>query len=71
MALLKTILGRVPQKKRPDIWLFIHCISMLFVTLQNDVSDNIARGMALLGPNITLDTLVTTLVIGVGTLSGQ
>ncbi|XP_072037810.1 3-hydroxy-3-methylglutaryl-coenzyme A reductase-like [Amphiura filiformis] len=37
---------------------------------QNDVSDNIARGMALLGPNITLDTLVTTLVIGVGTLSG-
>lgn len=37
---------------------------------QNDVSDNIARGMALLGPNITLDTLVTSLVIGVGTLSG-
>lgn len=35
-----------------------------------EVSDNIARGMAILGPTITLDALVMTLVIGVGTLSG-
>ncbi|XP_071846092.1 3-hydroxy-3-methylglutaryl-coenzyme A reductase-like isoform X2 [Apostichopus japonicus] len=35
-----------------------------------EVSDNIARGMAILGPMITLDALVMTLVIGVGTLSG-
>ncbi|XP_053680261.1 ATP synthase subunit C lysine N-methyltransferase [Anopheles nili] len=31
---------------------------------------NIARGMEVLGPALTLDTLVETLVIGVGTLSG-
>ncbi|CAH1158637.1 unnamed protein product [Phyllotreta striolata] len=37
---------------------------------QNEVKINIAKGMALLGPTITLDTLVETLVIGVGTLSG-
>ncbi|XP_057664342.1 3-hydroxy-3-methylglutaryl-coenzyme A reductase isoform X1 [Diorhabda carinulata] len=37
---------------------------------QNEVKTNIAKGMALLGPTITLDTIVETLVIGVGTLSG-
>lgn len=35
-----------------------------------EVTKNIARGMELLGPAISLDTLVETLVIGVGTLSG-
>lgn len=35
-----------------------------------EVTRNISRGMELLGPSITLDTLVKTLVIGVGTLSG-
>lgn len=35
-----------------------------------EVARNISRGMELLGPSITLDTLVKTLVIGVGTLSG-
>lgn len=38
---------------------------------QAEVQQNIARGMALLGPTITLDTIVETLVIGVGTLSGK
>lgn len=38
---------------------------------QEEVKNNIARGMALLGPTITLDTVVETLVIGVGTLSGK
>ncbi|XP_064607841.1 3-hydroxy-3-methylglutaryl-coenzyme A reductase-like isoform X2 [Liolophura sinensis] len=37
---------------------------------QDEVKDNIARGMAIIGPVITLDALVETLVIGVGTLSG-
>ncbi|KAG8300995.1 3-hydroxy-3-methylglutaryl-coenzyme A reductase [Homalodisca vitripennis] len=37
---------------------------------QQEVRHNIARGMALLGPTITLDTIVETLVISVGTLSG-
>lgn len=36
----------------------------------SEVTLNIARGMELLGPAISLDTLVETLVIGVGTLSG-
>ncbi|KAL0278245.1 UNVERIFIED_CONTAM: hypothetical protein PYX00_000115 [Menopon gallinae] len=36
----------------------------------DEVKHNIAKGMAKLGPTITLDTLVETLVIGVGTLSG-
>ncbi|CAG9864194.1 unnamed protein product [Phyllotreta striolata] len=37
---------------------------------QIQVHQNIARGVATLGPTITLDTIVETLVIGVGTLSG-
>lgn len=34
------------------------------------MKNNIARGMAILGPSLTLDTTVEALVIGVGTLSG-
>ncbi|XP_018366449.1 PREDICTED: 3-hydroxy-3-methylglutaryl-coenzyme A reductase isoform X2 [Trachymyrmex cornetzi] len=37
---------------------------------QEEVKANIARGMSLLGPGITLNTLVETLVIGTGALSG-
>lgn len=37
---------------------------------KQEVKSNIATGMSLLGPSITLDTIVETLVIGVGTLSG-
>lgn len=36
----------------------------------DEVTQNIARGMEILGPAISLDTLVEALVIGVGTLSG-
>ncbi|KZC12825.1 PREDICTED: 3-hydroxy-3-methylglutaryl-coenzyme A reductase [Dufourea novaeangliae] len=36
----------------------------------DEVRANIARGMSLLGPTITLDTLVETLLIGIGSLSG-
>lgn len=38
---------------------------------QKEVNYNIARGMSLLGPTVTLDTLVGTLVISVGTLAGK
>lgn len=37
---------------------------------KDEISKNIARGVSILGPTITLDTIVETLVIGVGTLSG-
>ena len=37
---------------------------------QEEVRENIAKGMAILGPSLTLDTMVETLAIGVGTLSG-
>lgn len=37
---------------------------------QVEVRSNIAKGLSVLGPTITLDTVVETLVIGVGTLSG-
>lgn len=37
---------------------------------QEEVRANIARGMTLLGPTITLDTLVEILLIGIGSLSG-
>lgn len=37
---------------------------------QAEVTSSIARGMEILGPSISLDTLVTALVIRVGTLSG-
>lgn len=39
-------------------------------TSPDEVQYNIAQGMAILGPIITLDAIVETLVIGVGTLSG-
>ncbi|XP_039310124.1 3-hydroxy-3-methylglutaryl-coenzyme A reductase [Solenopsis invicta] len=37
---------------------------------QEEVKANIARGMSLLGPAITMDTLVRTLLISTGSLSG-
>ncbi|XP_012713427.1 3-hydroxy-3-methylglutaryl-coenzyme A reductase [Fundulus heteroclitus] len=37
---------------------------------QDEVRENIASGMAVLGPTFTLDALVECLVIGVGTMSG-
>ncbi|XP_052891004.1 3-hydroxy-3-methylglutaryl-coenzyme A reductase [Anopheles moucheti] len=37
---------------------------------QSEVTTNIARGMEVFGPAMSLDTLVEALVIGVGTLSG-
>ncbi|XP_063705325.1 3-hydroxy-3-methylglutaryl-coenzyme A reductase [Culicoides brevitarsis] len=37
---------------------------------QSEVTSNIAKGMEILGPALTLDTVVETLVIGMGTLSG-
>ncbi|XP_072518188.1 3-hydroxy-3-methylglutaryl-CoA reductase b [Salminus brasiliensis] len=37
---------------------------------QGEVRENIAQGMAILGPTFTLDALVECLVIGVGTMSG-
>ncbi|CAG9816665.1 unnamed protein product [Phaedon cochleariae] len=42
----------------------------LNASCQTEVKNNIAKGMSVLGPTITLDTIVETLVIGVGTLSG-
>ena len=32
---------------------------------------NIGRGLSVLGPNMTLDTLVEVLLIGIGTISGS
>lgn len=37
---------------------------------QEEVRENISRGMAILGPTFTLDALVECLVIGTGTMSG-
>uniref|UniRef100_A0A671PR82 3-hydroxy-3-methylglutaryl coenzyme A reductase n=1 Tax=Sinocyclocheilus anshuiensis TaxID=1608454 RepID=A0A671PR82_9TELE len=37
---------------------------------QEEVRENIAKGMAILGPTFTLDAVVECLVIGVGTMSG-
>ncbi|KAJ8949227.1 hypothetical protein NQ318_022739 [Aromia moschata] len=42
----------------------------LTASAQEEIAKNIARGVSVLGPAITLDTIVETLVIGVGTLSG-
>lgn len=39
-------------------------------TNQDDIKNNIAKGMSILGPMITLDTVVETLLLSVGTLSG-
>ncbi|VEN56931.1 unnamed protein product [Callosobruchus maculatus] len=37
---------------------------------EDEIASCIAKGVSVLGPTITLDTIVETLVIGVGTLSG-
>ena len=37
---------------------------------QEEVKENIAEGIAVIGPAITLDSICEVLVIGVGTLSG-
>ncbi|KAK9506957.1 hypothetical protein O3M35_008798 [Rhynocoris fuscipes] len=42
----------------------------LCASTQEEVKNNIALGVELLGPSLTLDTLVETLVISVGTLCG-
>ena len=38
---------------------------------KDEVHVNIARGMALIGPSLTLDAIVEILVVGAGTLSGE
>lgn len=38
---------------------------------QEEVQRNIAQGMSIHGPVMTLDAIVEVLVIGVGTLSGK
>lgn len=37
---------------------------------KHEVRENIAQGIAVLGPTMTLDTLVEVLLIGIGTISG-
>lgn len=37
---------------------------------QEEVRSNIAEGMAVLGPTMTLDAIVESLAIGVGMISG-
>ena len=51
-------------------WLRIETLQCCFGRCQEDLVVNVGRGMAVLGPMLTLDALVETLVIGVGTLSG-
>ena len=40
-------------------------------TSREDIQANIGKGMELLGPAITLDAIVETLAIGLGTISGK
>lgn len=41
------------------------------INAQEEVRENIAKGMAILGPTFTLDAVVECLVIGVGAMSGK
>lgn len=40
-------------------------------TNREEIQSNIGKGMELLGPAITLDAVVETLAIGLGTISGK
>ena len=40
-------------------------------TTREDITRNIAKGIAIMGPAITLDAITEVLAIGVGTLSGN
>ncbi|KAL1448873.1 hypothetical protein WDU94_000126 [Cyamophila willieti] len=72
--------GDISDLKDDALFFFLLLIDLSKATLlaqfalsspsQSEVKRNIARGMSLLGPTITLDTLVEALVISVGTLSG-
>ena len=42
----------------------------LTATCQDKLQENIGRGIAVIGPALTLDAITETLVIGVGTISG-
>ena len=42
-----------------------------YLLKQDEVLKNIGRGLSVLGPNMTLDTLVEVLLIGIGTISGS
>ena len=46
------------------------CVTSAHDILQEDMTNDIGHGIALIVPVMTLDTLVGTLVIGVGTLTG-
>uniref|UniRef100_A0A8D9BX45 3-hydroxy-3-methylglutaryl coenzyme A reductase n=1 Tax=Cacopsylla melanoneura TaxID=428564 RepID=A0A8D9BX45_9HEMI len=72
--------GDISDLKDDALFFFLLLIDLSKATLlaqfalsspsQSEVKRNIARGMSLLGPTITLDTIVEALVISVGTLSG-
>ena len=46
------------------------CHAIVRPVLQDEVRDNIGRGIAELGPTMSLDTLVEVLLISIGTISG-
>ena len=47
------------------------CTYTVYCTLQEEVHANIGKGIATLGPTMTLDTVVEVLLISIGTISGQ
>ena len=42
-----------------------------FVVTQQEVRAMIGKGMSILGPGFSLDTIVEILIIGIGTISGE
>jgi hydroxymethylglutaryl-CoA reductase (NADPH) len=43
----------------------------LLAKSHKEIHTQIGKGMGILGPELTLDTIVEVLVIGIGTLSGK
>ena len=46
-------------------------IYTFYNVMQEEVHANIGKGIAMLGPTMTLDTVVEVLLISIGTISGQ
>ena len=75
-----TVCPSVPVYRRDALFFFLLLIDLSKVTRlaqyalasrrPDQLEANIARGMQVLGPQITLDVLVEVLLISVGTLSG-
>ena len=67
------MLGMLCLALKPFFFMKLHVMNELvgFVVTQQEVRAMIGKGMSILGPGFSLDTIVEILIIGIGTISGE